>query len=107
MAETDLQAAAIAKFGRPLSKVSLAAALDLWNQSPKAAADFVQHLPTANPTEKQIVDARSRSYVNSSTGQLDAPGLGNNHEQVEADQARRTGEVINQLQRRRLKKLDR
>ena len=107
MAETDLQAAAIAKFGRPLSKVALAAALDLWNQSPKAAADFVQHLPTANPTEKQIVDARSRSYVNSSTGQLDAPGLGNNHEQVEADQARRTGEVINQLQRRRLNKLDR
>ena len=101
-AEKDLQAAAAAKFGKPLSKTAIAAALDLFNQSPQAAADFVEHLPTATPTTAQIIEARSQSYVDPATGQLDAPGLGNNAEQVEADQARRTSEVTNQLQRRRL-----
>ena len=99
-AEKDVQAAATAKFGKPLSKTALAAALDLFNQSPKAAADFVEHLPTANPTAAQIITARSQSYVDPATGRLDAPGLGNDAEQVEADQARRTGEVVDQLQRR-------
>ena len=79
---------------------ALAAALDLFNQSPEAATDFVEHLSTANPTEAQIIEARSRSYVNPATGRLDAPGLGNDAQQVEADQARRTGEVVESLQRR-------
>ena len=35
-AETQLQAQAQTKFGRPLSRPALGAALDLWNQSPKA-----------------------------------------------------------------------
>ena len=106
IAEIELQAAATAKFGRPLSKIAIATGLDLWNQSPEAATDFVQHLPTANPTEKQIVKARSQSYVDLETGQLDAPSLGNSHKQVEADQAWRTGEVINHLQHRRLNELN-
>ena len=99
-AEEELQAAAAAKWGKPLSVTALAAALDLFNQSPEAAVDFVEHLPTANPTEAQIIEARSRSYVNPVTGRLDAPGLGNDAQQVEADQARRTGEVVESLQRR-------
>ncbi|MEL6816932.1 MAG: hypothetical protein AAFP03_19335, partial [Cyanobacteria bacterium J06598_3] len=45
-AEEELQAAAAAKWGKPLSEIALAAALDLFNQSPEAAADFVEHLPT-------------------------------------------------------------
>ncbi len=98
-AENDLQAQAEAKFGQPLSKPALGVALDLWNQSPVAGESFVEHLPFANPTGEQIVKARTQSYVDPATGRLDAPGLGNRLEQVEADQARRTGEVLHQLAR--------
>lgn len=98
-AEDGLQAQAEAKFGQPLSKPALGAALDLWNQSPAAGESFVEHLPTAKPTGEQIVQARTQSYVDPSTGRLDAPGLGNRLEQVEADQARRTAEVLHQLAR--------
>ena len=97
-AETDLQIRAKAKFGRPLSKPALGAALDLWNQSPSAADSFIDHLPSAKPTTEQMVQARSRSYRDPVTGQLDAPGLGNDAETVEADQARRTEAVLEQLE---------
>ncbi|MGB3739270.1 MAG: hypothetical protein WA948_07945, partial [Pontixanthobacter sp.] len=112
-AEHDLQAQADEKWGEPLSKTAIAVALDLWNQSPKAGNDFIHHLPRPAPSEAEIIEARSKSYVNPATGQLDAPGLGNDAGQVEEDQARRTGEVIYQLekdktlQRRRLEHLDR
>ena len=109
-AEDGLQAQAEAKFNQPLSKPALGAALDLWNQSPAAGESFIEHLPSANPTGEQIVKARTQSYVDPSTGKLDAPGLGNRLEQVEADQARRTSEVLHQLarqqQQRRLDQLD-
>ena len=109
-AEETLQAQAEAKFSQPLSKPALGAALDLWNQSPAAGESFVEHLPSAKPTGEQIVKARTQSYVDPSTGRLDAPGLGNRLEQVEADQARRTSEVLHQLarqqQQRRLDQLD-
>ena len=98
-AEKNLQAQSVSKFGQPLSKPALGAALDLWNQSPQAGASFVPHLPSAQPTKEQIVKARSQSYVDPITGQLDAPGLGNSPAQVEADQTRRTGEVFYQLER--------
>ena len=101
-AEENLQAQSAAKFNRPLSKPALGAALDLWNQAPLAGESFVDHLPSPNPTNEQIVKARSRSYIDPATGKLDAPGLGNNPIEVEVDQARRTDEVLNQLQRRRL-----
>lgn len=110
LAEEGLQAKADAKFGRSLSKPALAAALDLWNQSPAAGEDFVNNLTTATPNGQQIIEARSKSYVNPATGQLDAPGLGNSAAKVEADQARRTDEVLRQLeptqQQRRLEQLD-
>ena len=93
-----------------MNKVALASALDLWNQAPAAATDFVKHLPTANPTEKQIIEARAKSYLDPATGELDASGLGNTEARVKADQTRRTGEVVYQLrqsqQRRRLEQLD-
>ena len=98
-AEEDLQAQAEATFGQPLSKPAIGVALDLWNQSPAAGESFVEHLPSAKPTGEQIVKARTQSYVDPSTGRLDAPGLGNRLEQVEADQARRTHEVLHQLER--------
>lgn len=104
-AEQDIQAQAKQKFNKPLSKPALAAALDLWNQSPKAGNDFVEHLPSATPTTAQIVDARSRSYIDPTTGKLDAPGLGGVQE-VRADQARRTKEVEQTLQQRRLQEMN-
>lgn len=109
-AEKDLQAQAVGKFGKPLSKPALGAALDLWNQAPLAGESFVDELPSANPSTAQIVEARSRSYIDPATGKLDAPGLGNDARKVEADQARRTDEVMGQLektqQQRRLEQLD-
>lgn len=103
LAEKGLQAQAVDKFGRELSITAIAAALDLWNQSPGAGDDFVSHLSTATPTEAQIIEARSKSYVNPNTGELDAPGLGNDPDKVEADQSRRTGEVMDQLDKRNKK----
>ena len=113
-AEQDLQAQSESKFGKPLSKPALGAALDLWNQSPRAGESFVDNLPSAKPSTRQIIAARTGSYVDPSTGKLDAPGLGNNSAQVAADQARRTDEVLDQLERepkltqqqRRLRQLD-
>ena len=114
LAEKGLQAKAQAKFGKPLSKPAIAAALDLWNQAPAAGEDFVNHLPSATPSASQIIEARDLSYVNPDTGRLDAPGLGNDPGKVRADQTRRTGEVLHQLERnqqptlqeRRLEQLD-
>ena len=103
-AESELQAQAEAKWGRELSKSAIAAALDLWNQSTQAGSDFVGHLPSPTPTTAQIIKARSQSYIDPQTGKLDAPGLGDANA-VTADQARRTAEVENVLQRRRLEKL--
>ncbi|MGB3515653.1 MAG: peptidoglycan DD-metalloendopeptidase family protein [Elainellaceae cyanobacterium] len=99
-AEKTLQTQAIDKWGQPLSKTAMAAALDLWNQSPAAGEDFVHHLPRPTPTAAEIIAARSKSYVDPVTGQLDAPGLGSNPTQVEQDQARRTGAVLKQLEKR-------
>ncbi|MGB7085369.1 MAG: hypothetical protein WBD47_07440 [Phormidesmis sp.] len=98
-AEKEIQAQAQVKWGQPLSKPAIAAALDLWNQSPQAADDFVAHLPSPAPNTAQIVWARSQSYVDPATGQLDAPGLGNDPSKVKVDQSRRTGEVMHQLER--------
>ena len=110
-AEQDLQAQSVNKFGRPLSTPALGAALDLWNQAPLAGESFIDNLSSAQPSTAQIIEARSRSYIDPSTGRLDAPGLGNSPSKVEADQARRTDEVLRQLeptqQRQRLDQLDR
>ncbi|MEM9007850.1 MAG: peptidoglycan DD-metalloendopeptidase family protein, partial [Cyanobacteria bacterium P01_F01_bin.86] len=57
------QAQARKKFGNELSKAALLTALDLHNQAPAAGKDFVQHLPTHDPSPEQIIAARSSSYV--------------------------------------------
>ena len=96
-AEQRIQQKAMDTFGQPLSKAALASALDLWNQAPLAGDDFVKHLRTADPTPQEIIDARSASFINPSTGDLDAPGLGNSMDKVQHDQTRRTDEVLEQL----------
>ena len=104
-AEIELQVQAEAKWGRGLSKSATAAALDLWNQSPEAAGDFIYHLPSPTPTTAEIIKARSQSYIDPQTGELDAPGLGDS-DAVRVDQTRRTEEVENALQQRRWRQLD-
>ena len=100
-AEKGLQQRSQERWGQPLSKPAIGAALDLWNQAPLAGESFVNELPSPNPTSEQIVKARSRSYVDPATGKLDAPGLGNDPARVEADQARRTEAVNESIQKRR------
>ena len=97
-AEREIQVQAVEKFGQPLSEAALLTALDLWNQAPRAGQDFVKHLATSNPTPEQIIEARAHSYINPMTGALDAPGLGNSMNHVEADQRRRTDANLSVLQ---------
>ena len=91
------QAQAREKFGQELSKAALLTILDLHNQAPAAANDFIQHLPGHNPTPQALIEARTESFVNPATGQLDAPGLGNRPNTVQADQTRRVNELLPQL----------
>ena len=97
-AEREIQAQAAGKFGQPLSEAALLTALDLWNQAPLAGQDFVTHLATPDPSPDQIIEARARSYIDPTTGTLDAPGLGNSMMNVEADQRRRTDANLSVLQ---------
>ncbi|MBE7384279.1 MAG: hypothetical protein F6J95_023050 [Leptolyngbya sp. SIO1E4] len=82
------QAQAREKFGTELSRAALPAVLDLHNQAPAAAADFIEHLPSHDPTPQALIDARVSSFVNPATG------LGNNPNTVRADQKRRVDELI-------------
>lgn len=102
----ELNTQAIRKFGKPLSLDGAIAALDLFNQSEAAGRDFVKQLPTATPTKEQIITARSQTYINPATGQLDAPGLGNNEREVKADQTRRTEALLAPLKINGSSKLD-
>ena len=97
-AEREIQAQAVGKFGQPLSEAALLTALDLWNQAPAAGQDFVTHLVTHDPSPEQIIEARAKSYIDPTTGALDAPGLGNSMGNVEADQRRRTNANLSVLQ---------
>lgn len=68
---------------------------DLYTQSPSAATErggFLDQLPSIARSQNRrdaILQARLNSYVNPSTGQLDAPGFGNNANRLRADQQRR------------------
>ncbi|MEL6762673.1 MAG: peptidoglycan DD-metalloendopeptidase family protein [Cyanobacteria bacterium J06607_6] len=91
------QAQARAKFGTELSKAALLTVLDLHNQAPAAAADFIQHLPSHDPTPQALIETRTKGFVNPVTGQLEAPGLGNSQSNVRADQKRRVDELLPQI----------
>ena len=58
-AEQDINAQAVAKFGKPLSQAAMVAALDGYTQSPDAGKRLVDHLPTADPNPQQIIQART------------------------------------------------
>lgn len=96
-AEETINAQALARWDKPPSTAAMMSALDLYNQAPAAAQDFIKHLPSADPTPEEIVAARAQSFVDPS-GELDAPGLGNDWGAVRRDQWRRTDEILNQIQ---------
>lgn len=69
--------------------------LDLYGQSPLAATGqggFLDQLPKVAQrglSEESILQARLDSYIDPSTGRLDAPGFGNDPNALRADQQRR------------------
>lgn len=73
--------------------------LDLYTQSPLAATasgGFLDQLPRIaglGVSDASIVEARWMSYRDPSTGQIDAPGFGNNPDRLLADQQRRVAAV--------------
>lgn len=94
-AETAIQRQALAKWGgAPLSKAALVQGIDLYNQSPAAAKDYVERLRSADPTPQEIIDARAESFIDPATQTLDAPGLGNSWERVGRDQKRRVEAIL-------------
>ncbi|PSN13963.1 hypothetical protein C7293_13805 [filamentous cyanobacterium CCT1] len=90
-AEPEIQAQATAKFGQPLSKTALVAALDGYTQSPDAGKRFVPHLPTHDPSPEQIIAARAAALAES---RRVFPGGPLN---VSADQQRRVNALLEQL----------
>jgi hypothetical protein len=96
-AEQILQAQAMAKFGVPLSAEALANGLDLYNQAPEAALDelggYIDRLPSADPTDQEIIDARAAAFIDPRDGRLIAPGLGGTWENTVTDQKRRQGAI--------------
>jgi hypothetical protein len=76
---------------------------DLWNQSPDAGASFVQNLKQclrqnhASNTEL-LLCARSQSFYNPTTGELEASGFDGDPDWLEADQARRIAAIQEVLQ---------
>ena len=90
-AEPEIQSQAVAKFGQPLSKAALVAALDGYTQSPDAGKRFVPHLSTADPSPEQIIAARAAALAES---RRVFPGGPLN---VSADQQRRVNALLEQL----------
>jgi hypothetical protein len=68
--------------------------MDLTVQSPAAAQDFAGKLievRKAGWTIEAIAKARADSFINPATGRLDAPGFGNNYQNLIKDQRSRAG----------------
>ncbi|MDY6937631.1 MAG: hypothetical protein SWY16_08180 [Cyanobacteriota bacterium] len=85
-----------------LTALELLGGADLYNQAPKAAAVYVEHLKDAKEkglSEKEaIVEARVNSFF-TPEGKLDAPGLRNDVNFVKHDQGRRMSEIQKALGR--------
>ena len=92
-AEQDINAQAVAKFGKPLSQAAMVAALDGYTQSPNAGGMFVDHLPTAGPNPQQIIAARTAA-LEASRREKGGPPMN-----VPSDQQRRVDALLEQLSR--------
>ena len=68
--------------------------LDLAVQAPGAVPDFIRKLPNmqaADFTIESVAKARADSYINPSTGRLEASGFGNSYNRLFQDQRSRAG----------------
>jgi hypothetical protein len=92
-AEQDINAQAVAKFGKPISQAAMVAALDGYTQSPNAGGMFVANLPTADPNPPQIIAARTAA-LNASRREKGGPPMN-----VPRDQQRRVNALLEQLNR--------
>jgi hypothetical protein len=75
--------------GLVLSDLEKLNAIDLANQAPLAALDIGGFIDRLSECKRNLLCARSRSFINPRSGRLEAPGLGGNMPQVERDQQRR------------------
>jgi hypothetical protein len=83
--------------GIQLTNESMLNGIDLANQAPRAALSeqggYVQRLREAYEEgyvgSEAILEARVHSYIDPMTNRWDAPGLGNTHRSIRADQLRR------------------
>ena len=87
--------------GIHLGTFELVAGVDLMNQSPLAGKDYIQHLKTCRKLQSDhkeaLLCARVRSFVNPTTGELEADGLGSYRTAVRKDQKRRLDAIENVL----------
>ena len=68
--------------------------LDLAVQAPGAVPDFIRKLPNMQAAEftiESVAKARADSYINPSTGRLEASGFGNSYNRLFQDQRSRAG----------------
>lgn len=86
--------------GVKLDKEALINGIDLANQAPLAALSsggYIDRLKQAHAKglkgSNAVLWARTQSYFDPDRGRWDAPGLGNNHPQIEADQQRRLNAI--------------
>lgn len=90
------------KIGIPLNIELLVQGADLWNQSPQAGADFIENLKRCQQRETQtsaaVLCARMESYVNPSTGEVEAAGFANDPDLLRDDQQRRMQAIQATLQ---------
>lgn len=79
--------------GLVLSDLEKLNAIDLANQAPLAALDIGGFIDRLSECNRDLLCARSRSFINPRNGRLEAPGLGGNMPQVERDQQRRMNAI--------------
>ena len=87
-----LQAAGLKPGSNEYKAIQLAV-VDLTVQAPGAVNDFIKKIPQIlqkGVTRESIAEARAQSYINPSTGRLEASGFQNNYDRLYADQLRRS-----------------
>lgn len=90
------------KNGVSLNLELLVQGADLWNQSPQAGGAFVENLQRCQQREAQalaaVLCARVESYINPSTGEVEAAGFANDPKVLRNDQWRRMQAIQQTLQ---------
>lgn len=90
--------------GMVLDLDQLMQGIDLWNQAPRAGADFVENLKRCQQLGQSqkatLLCARVQSFRNATTGDLEASGFENDLALLEQDQSRRITKIQQVLAQR-------